>query len=81
MPSVSVSLAKELVMTEVVVVIGPGQIGQAIARRVAFARHIFRAEAVFPCQHRLADEEVLCCKADRYNTKCSGAGNGLFHGH
>ena len=27
-------------MTEVVVVIGPGQIGQAIARRVGFGKHV-----------------------------------------
>jgi NAD(P)-dependent dehydrogenase (short-subunit alcohol dehydrogenase family) len=31
-------------MTEVVVVIGPGQIGQAIARRVAFGKHVLIAD-------------------------------------
>jgi NAD(P)-dependent dehydrogenase (short-subunit alcohol dehydrogenase family) len=31
-------------MTEVVVVIGPGQIGQAIARRVAFGKHVLLAD-------------------------------------
>lgn len=43
-PSVSVSLAKELTMTEVVVVVGPGQIGQAIARRVGFGKHVLLAD-------------------------------------
>ncbi|MFL5134438.1 MAG: hypothetical protein ACJ8C6_07780 [Microvirga sp.] len=32
-------------MKEVVVVIGPGQIGQAIARRVGMGRHLLLAEA------------------------------------
>jgi NAD(P)-dependent dehydrogenase (short-subunit alcohol dehydrogenase family) len=31
-------------MTEVVVVIGPGQIGQAIARRVGFGKHVLLAD-------------------------------------
>ena len=31
-------------MKEVVVVIGPGQIGQAIARRVAFGKHVLLAD-------------------------------------
>jgi predicted dinucleotide-binding enzyme len=31
-------------MTEVVVVIGPGQIGQAIARRVGFGKHVLVAD-------------------------------------
>jgi NAD(P)-dependent dehydrogenase (short-subunit alcohol dehydrogenase family) len=31
-------------MTEVVVVIGPGQIGQAIARRVSFGKHVLLAD-------------------------------------
>ena len=29
---------------EIVVVIGPGQIGQAIARRVGFGKHVLLAE-------------------------------------
>jgi len=29
---------------EVVVVIGPGQIGQAIARRVSFGKHVLLAD-------------------------------------
>jgi NAD(P)-dependent dehydrogenase (short-subunit alcohol dehydrogenase family) len=43
-PSGPVSLAKELTMAEVVVVIGPGQIGQAIARRVGFGKHLILAD-------------------------------------
>jgi phosphoglycerate dehydrogenase-like enzyme len=31
-------------VTEVVVVIGPGQIGQAIARRVGFGKHVLVAD-------------------------------------
>jgi phosphoglycerate dehydrogenase-like enzyme len=35
---------KEMVMGEVIVVIGTGQIGQAIARRVSFGKHVLLAD-------------------------------------
>jgi len=35
---------KEMVMGEVIVVVGTGQIGQAIARRVSFGKHVLLAD-------------------------------------
>jgi len=45
-------------MTEVVVVIGPGQIGQAIARRVGFGKHVLLADQ--RPENAQAAAEVLC---------------------
>jgi NAD(P)-dependent dehydrogenase (short-subunit alcohol dehydrogenase family) len=39
-----VEIAKEIVVTDVVVVIGPGSIGQAIARRVSAGKHVLLAD-------------------------------------
>jgi phosphoglycerate dehydrogenase-like enzyme len=36
--------AKEKAMADVIVVIGPGQIGQAIARRVGVGKHVLLAD-------------------------------------
>jgi NAD(P)-dependent dehydrogenase (short-subunit alcohol dehydrogenase family) len=44
-------------MTNVMVVIGPGQIGQAIARRVGVGKHVFLAD--LREEHALAAAEVL----------------------
>src|SRR5689334_22587881 len=35
---------KETALSEVVLVVGPGQIGQAIARRVGFGKHLLLAD-------------------------------------
>ncbi len=54
-------------MTEVVVVIGPGSIGQAIGRRVGSGKHIVladlsaaNADAAAPTLPRLGDTPAAC---------------------
>ncbi|WP_250528281.1 SUMF1/EgtB/PvdO family nonheme iron enzyme [Caballeronia sp. GAWG2-1] len=42
--SIPINLKKEFIMTQAVVVIGPGSIGQAIARRVGAGKHVLLAD-------------------------------------
>jgi len=59
-------------MTNVVVVVGAGQIGQAIARRVGVGKHVLLADQRPDNTHAAAEVLANALKADLYGTAVEG---------